>query len=150
MVEKFQQELQDMMKQLNAEKEITVQLKALQERLDETEGHLSTSIKRRDDLSEKLDELQSVNAALKTDVAESKIEQSALLTRVNKLLERLDEKDNVLSQVQDEKSALVERFSETQGLYKQLQGMYGKCLYICVVIPPHAMYVYLLNTNLRH
>jgi len=103
-------------------------LKALQERLDETEVDLSTSIKRRDDLSEKLDELQSVNAALKTDVAESKIEQSALLNRVNKLLERLDEKDNALSKVHDERSALVERCSETEGLYKQLQGMYGKCL----------------------
>lgn len=147
MVEKFQQELQDMMKQLNAEKEITVQLKALQERLDETEGHLSTSIKRRDDLSEKLDELQSVNAALKTDVAESKIEQSALLNRVNKLLERLDEKDNVLSKVQGEKSALVERYSETQGLYKQLQGMYGKCLYIKLCCNPTACHVRLFTKH---
>ena len=85
---------------------------------------MSAMTKRKEDLTEteKLGEVHGVNAALKTEVAESKTSQAELLNRVNKLLERLDEKDDALTNVNNEKSQLVENVTETEGTNDTLKS----------------------------
>jgi chromosome segregation ATPase len=118
--EKFQNALDIVQQQLAAEKEITAKLKGLQGRLEETEQHLLTAINSRTDLTEKLQEINGLNTDLKKDLAESKESQLHVLDRMNKLLERLDEKDDALSKITMEKSALFENLTATQGLNTQL------------------------------
>jgi chromosome segregation ATPase len=118
--EKFQNALNIVQQQLAAEKKITAELKGLQGRLEETEQQLLTTIKSRDFLTEKLEEVIGFNTDLKKDLAESKESQAHLLDRTNKLLERLDDKDNALSKINMEKLALVESLTATQGLNTQL------------------------------
>ena len=55
-------------------------------------------------LVEKLLELQLANGELKNEAAESRKNQAELLSNVNKLLRRLDEKDLALSNVTTEKN----------------------------------------------
>ena len=118
--EKFQNALDIVQQQLAAEKEITAKLKGLQGRLEEAEQHLLTAINSRTDLTKKLQEINGLNTDLKKDLAESKESQLHVLDRMNKLLERLDEKDDALSKITMEKSALVENLTATQGLNTQL------------------------------
>jgi chromosome segregation ATPase len=118
--EKFQNALDIVQQQLAAEKEITAKLKGLQGRLEEAEQHLLTAINSRTDLTKKLQEINGLNTDLKKDLAESKESQLHVLDRMNKLLERLDEKDDALSKITMEKSALFENLTATQGLNTQL------------------------------
>ena len=106
--------------QLAAEKKITAELKGLQGRLEETEQQLLTTIKSRDFLTKKPEEVIGFNTDLKPDLAESKESQAHLPDCMNKLPERLDDKDNALSKINMEKLALVESSTATQGLNTQL------------------------------
>jgi len=118
--EKFQNALNIVQQQLGAEKEITAKLKGLQGRLEETEHQLLTTIKSRTVLTEKLQEINGLNTDLKRDLAQSKESQVHILDRMNKLLERLDDKDAALSKITMEKSALVENLTATRGINTQL------------------------------
>lgn len=111
-------------------------LKVLQERLDETEHQLEATNKQKEELVKKLGEMQGVHDALKTEVAESKTSQAELLNRVNKLLERLDDKDDILSNVNEEKHDLVNKLTKVEASNSHLESevqslkqMYGVSTY---------------------
>lgn len=112
--DQLQGELSKMRRQLKEEKLITVKIKVLQERLDETERHVSAMANRNEDLSEKLSDTQSSKIALESEIREAKSSQAELLGRVNNLLERLDTKDDALTNMSNDKSTLVEKVSKIE------------------------------------
>ena len=104
-------------------KELNVSRDILCKCFDQTKLHSSDNTKNKRELVEKLDEMQGNNDALKTEVAESKENQADLLKQVKKLRQRLDEKDNSMSNMIMEKNELlVEKVAETQVLKNQLQS----------------------------
>ncbi len=97
------------------------------ELLDNTERHLTVTTKQKEEMLEKLGEMQSVNDKLKAELSESRRNQEGLLANVNKLLERLDEKerrlgekDNVLSSMTLEKNELVQKLAMATEQNKQI------------------------------
>ena len=80
------------------------ELSKLFERLDQIEQHSPSSNKRKEEMSEKLGGMYSVDEALENEIAESKENQAQLLTHVNKLLE-------CLGGVTTEKNELVEKLA---------------------------------------
>mmetsp|Transcript_38642 Transcript_38642/g.70857 ORF Transcript_38642/g.70857 Transcript_38642/m.70857 type:complete len:330 (-) Transcript_38642:400-1389(-) len=83
---------------------------------------LSSATTKQKEMAEKLSEMQGVNDALKTEIAETKGSHAKLLNHVNKLLERLDEKDTVLSNITMEKNELVEKVAKATGLNNRIES----------------------------
>jgi chromosome segregation ATPase len=120
--EKFQRALDIVQQKLAAEKEITAQLHGLQVQLEESEQQLVSTFKSRDSLFEKLEEINGHNSDLKKNLAKSEENQDLLLQRINKLLERLDDKDAALSKITMEKSELFETLTASERLNTQLSS----------------------------
>ncbi len=77
------------------------------ERIDNTEWHLTATTKQKEEMLGKLDETQSVNAKLKTELSELRRNQDGLLDNVNKKLERLGKKERHLGKKNDAVSIMT-------------------------------------------
>jgi len=131
--DQLKKELADMRKLLEEEKKITGQIKELQARLEETEEHLSAMTKNKEDLAEKLGQVEGLNDTLKTrldeteerlsDMTKSKAEMKDKWSEdKSKLKKRIRESEKTLVMVAEEKERVKQSREESEKQVSELQA----------------------------